>query len=879
MADKDELPGEIVDVPYEDGNDLEEQSDGSAIVTMDEGSVAANPDFYANIADELDYGALNEIATELLDKIEKDRDARKKRDEQYEEGIRRTGLGDDAPGGAQFSGASRVVHPVMAEACVDFVSSAIKELFPPQGPVRSSVVGKAEKDKLAKAERKTEHMNWQLTEQVDEYRTELEQMLTQLPLGGSQYIKLFWNSDEERPAAEAVFIDDVFLPFAAGNFYTAPRVTHRQYVDKYTYADKVAKGDWIDVDIVDVEDPAQSKAAKASDKIEGKKPSSYNEDGVREIYEIYTKVNFEDDSFADTDRAVPYIITIDADTEEVLAVYRNWEDGDETYTKLDWLIEYQFIPWRGAYGIGLPHLIGGLSAALTGSLRALLDSAHISNAATLLKLKGARLGGQTQEVAVTQVQEIEGPAGIDDIKKLAMPMPFNPPSPVLFQLMGWLDNAAKGVVSTSEEKIADASNSMPVGTAMALIEHVSKVYSAIHARLHRAQERSLKVLHRLNRMYLPEKVKFGGETIVYRKDYEGDMDVVPVSDPNIFSETQRFAQLQALAQRAAVVPNLYNLPELERRILAMMKIADSDKLLVAPPEPKRQNPANENVVMYMGGKATAFPDQDHYAHMKVHLQFLASPAFGGNDVFGGPFQASCLEHIKQHAAFLYAMTMYQTATAALGAPAEDYMRDPKLEKDFDRLMLAASPKVLETLLVLGKDDYPTIAQAFQKVMSRQQPPPMDPGQAAIHATQMQLQAKQASDQQANAIKTQQLQITQQKAQTDAQIAQQELALKAQGMQDDKQAASMKALIDAKMFQAQAAIDAHTMVGKAQYDAAQQMKNLQAQQESDQLDAATKLQINQSDNQTAMQITALKLALTGEGGGLTDGQGINPNPGV
>lgn len=878
MADDKDLPGEIVDVPYDDEPEVEEQEDGSAIVTIDEGSVNDDPDFYANIADDIDPSELRDIVMELIDKVDKDKLAREKRDAQYEEGIRRTGLGDDAPGGAQFSGASRVVHPVMAEACVDFVASAIKELFPPQGPVRSSVIGKIDKDKLAKAERKTEHMNWQLTEQVDEYRTEFEQMLTQLPLGGSQYMKVYWNSDEERPAAEAVFIDDVFLPFSAGNFYTSPRITHRQYVDKYTYADRVAKGVWRDVDASSPEDPAQSKSAKATDKIEGKSSTSYNEDGLREVYEVYTKLDLDSDSFSESGRATPYIMTVDVDTEEVLSVYRNWEHNDDTYTKLDWLIEYQFIPWRGAYGIGLPHLIGGLSAALTGSLRALLDSAHISNAPTLLKLKGARIGGQTQEVAVTQVQEIEGPAGVDDIKKLAMPMPFNQPSPVLFQLMGWLDSAAKGVVSTSEEKIADAGNNMPVGTAMALIEHGSKVYSSIHARLHRSQERSLKVLHRLNRMYLPEKVKFSGETLVYRRDYDGDMDVVPVSDPNIFSETQRFAQLQALAQRAAAVPNLYNLPELERRLLGMMKIADSDKLLLSPPEPKRQNPANENVVMYMGGKATAFPDQDHYAHMKVHLQFLESPAFGGNEVFGAQYQTSCLEHLKQHVAFLYATTMYETATAALGSPAEEYMRDPKLEKDFDRLMLAASPNVLTTLLLLGKDDYPVIIAAAKAVQARQQPAPMDPTQAAIKATTMQLQAKQASDQQSNAIKQQQLTFQQQKAAADADLAGKELALKQQMHQDGNTEKAMVAINEAHQEHARVVTDLQLHARDQQIAASAQLKELQAKFQMQERELQTRILMNSHDNQTAKDITAAKLvADPHSGGGFSNGQGINPNP--
>lgn len=832
MTDETDLP------------EIEEQADGSAVVTFDDntGSVEDDPSFYANIADQVD---LSGVVAELLDKIEKDQQARSKRDEQYEDGLRRTGLGEDAPGGAAFNGASRVVHPILAESCVDFSASAIKELFPPQGPVRTKIIGEEDKEKIEKARRKVDHMNWQLTEEVPEYRTELEQMLTQLPLGGSQYMKLYWNEDEQRPAAEAIFIDDLFLPFAAGNFYTSPRVTHRQYVDRYTYQDKVDNGQWRDVDLVlEVDDPEESRAAKANDKIEGRELTSYNEDGLREVYEVYTKLVLDGDDAADGARPVPYIITIDKATEKVLSVYRNWEKDDETFTKLDWIIEYQFIPWRGAYGIGLPHLIGGLSAALTGALRALLDSAHINNAATLLKLKGARFGGQTAEVPVTGVQEIEGPAGIDDIRKVAMQMPFNPPSPVLFQLLGWLDQAGKGVVATSEEKIADASNSMPVGTAMALIEHGSKVYSSIHARLHRAQERALRVLHRLNRMYLPEKVRYAGDEEIAREDYEGPIDIIPVSDPNIFSETQRFAQLQALQQRAALAPQLYNLPEIERRILQMMKIEDGDKLLATPPAPKRRNAANENVSMYLGQPVAAFPDQDHVAHMKVHLDYLKSPALGGMPVMGANFQQACIEHLKQHLGLLYATAIYQTATAALGEDASTMMKNPELGKDFDRLIASSSQPVIKVIEGLAQSSgaIELVQAVIQQVQANQPPAPMDPSQAGLQATKMQVQAKQQTDQANLALKQQDMAARQQQAEAELELKKQQ-----QMIEVGKTAAEIKAAAIAK-----------------------------------EADANVKMITNHEDNQTALQITSMKIGadlVAGQhqihAGNLRDGTGIDP----
>jgi hypothetical protein len=346
-------------------------------------------------------------------------------------------------------GASRVVHPVMAEACVDFASSAIKEMFPPDGPVRTKVLGEATEEKTEIAERKRDYMNWQLTEQIEEFRDEQEQLLTQLPLGGSQFMKLWYDEALRRPRAEFVPIDNILLPFSSVSFYTSQRVTEVQDITDEEFNRRIDMGLYRDISYVRAtEEPEETKPTKANNKIEGKEFQE-NEDGVRRVFHVATNLELEDDSITNGEMA-PYILMIDEADSEVLGIYRNWEEDDETLTKLDWIIEFKFIPWRGAYAIGLPHLIGGLSAALTGALRALLDTAHINNSATMLKLKGAKISGQSDEIQVTQVVEIEGAPGVDDIRKIAMPIPFNPPSPVLFQLLGYLDTAAKGVISTSE---------------------------------------------------------------------------------------------------------------------------------------------------------------------------------------------------------------------------------------------------------------------------------------------------------------------------------------------------------------------------------------------------------------------------------------------
>ena len=491
---------------YEDALGLEPGDVEEEVIELDDGSVVVNfvpksspkeaPEFYANLAEVFDEDELEALATEYLDLIDVDKEAREQRDKQYEEGLRRTGLGKDAPGGATFDGASKVVHPVMAEACVDFAASASKELLPPDGIVKSNIKGNADRIKEETAARKVDYLNWQLSEQVAEYRDEMEQLLTQLPLGGSQFLKWRFDVEQKRPTCEMVPIDNILLPYASTNFYTSPRVTEVQDITEDIFMQRVDTGIYRDIDTDYSSDAPltdQTQSQKANDKIEGKKEPSKNIDGLRRVYEITCFMRLDFDPETDGRRA-PYILTIDETSSKVISLRRNWECNDEKLEKLDWYVEFKFIPWRGAYAIGLPHLIGGLSAALTGSLRALLDAAHINNSQTLLKLKGGRIGGQSDRIEPTQVVEIEGAPGVDDVRKLAMPMPFNAPSSVLFNLLGWLTDAAKGVVSTAEEKIGQANNNMPVGTAQALIEQGAKVFSAIHGRLHRSQAKSLAII-------------------------------------------------------------------------------------------------------------------------------------------------------------------------------------------------------------------------------------------------------------------------------------------------------------------------------------------------------------------------------------------------
>jgi hypothetical protein len=749
MEEPEEDEGFIV--PFEeDEQELEEQPDGSVLVTikdknyrgpMDEG------DFYENLAEVVNLYDTSSIAMKYLDYIQKDKDAREKRDKQYEEGIRRTGLGDDAPGGATFQGASKVVHPVMAEACVDFASNAIKELFPPDGPTRTNVLGEATPDKVERAERKRDYMNWQLVYQIPEFKDEEEQLLTQLPLGGSQFLKIFYDEQMHRPRAEFVPIDNILLPFSSTNFYMSQRVTEIHDITQEEFEARIESGLYRDINFIRAtEEPDESQSAKASNKIEGKQFQD-NVDGVRRVYHIYTYLDLDEDSYSQGERA-PYILMIDDLNSEVLGIYRNWEDGDKTMTKLDWLIEFKFIPWRGAYAIGLPHLIGGLSAALTGALRALLDTAHINNSATMLKLKGAKVSGQSQEIEVTQVVEIEAAPGVDDIRKIAMPLPFNPPSPVLFELLGWLDNAAKGVVSTSEEKIADVNANTPVGTTQALIEQGAKVFSAIHSRLHDSQRRVLQVLARINRWYLEDMQKGDevAELPISVDDFDKNSDILPVSDPHIFSETQRMAQSQAVLQLASQYPQLFDMRAVMTRMLKQMKVPAISELMPTAITPKEVDAANENAAMVLGKPAFAYPRQDHLAHIQAHLNFALDPNLGSSNLMAPQFIPQCLEHIKQHLTLWYTNQMTEYATNGTDINLKKYDKSKEVELIDEAIALASEHVKMDTQEVLQKVG-PALQQLGQIMQQFKPQPQMDASSMALlEAAKMETQRKTQKDQ-------------------------------------------------------------------------------------------------------------------------------------
>jgi len=708
--------------------DVEENEDGSATVKIaGEKGKPVSKDFYENLAEELiPENVLLSKASELLDLIEQDKLAREKRDEQYEEGIKRTGLGNEAPGGASFAGASRVVHPVLIEGCIDFSARAMKELCPPAGPVRTKIMGKATPAKVDKAERKRQFMNWQLTKKIQEYKPETEKMLTQLPMGGSQYKKWWYDHDLKRPCMEFVPIDNVFLPFAATSFYTAERITHWQKITQAKFDSRVDSGFYRDINLIGA--PAtvdESKSEIATAKVEGKEDSGLNQDGTRSVYEVSFYDDFEEDDKANG--VAPYIMHIDESSGKVLALYRNWDESDEEQERLHWLIESVFIPWRGIYGLGLPHIIGSLSGAITGSIRAILDNALAQTKMGGLRLKGNRGSGTSVSANPTEFTELDSgvTSGQDDIRKMAMFAPINQMPPVLFQVTQWLVEQAKGVVAVADEKIGESKNDMPMGTALALIEQGSITFSQIHARLHDSQMRELEVLHRLNRWFLSDKevVEDLGDLVVSREDFEGPMDVIPVSDPNIFSETQRYAQMQAvigLMNNPLFLP-MFKPDQVLDRALQLMGVPNREELLNIKPHAEDLNPVSENLMVALQEQPIkAFAQQDHMAHIQVHLSFATSPLFGANPAVGPKLIGPIMDHVFQHIVMYYAkhMEAAKMTGKALGMPSESEDDAYAVVVQHSDQLLAQHMQKIQPMLQK--------AQQLAQQASSQQKPPLDP---------------------------------------------------------------------------------------------------------------------------------------------------------
>ena len=647
----------------------------------------SDSNFDANLAEDIDEKQSSRKAGILTGYFENDESARSEWKERYKQGL----LTLDPEGGMDeneeeraIRGLSTVVHPLIAEAATQFNAKAIAELYPAGGPVKTTIIGEPNEETEDQARRVKEFMNYQIMEQMPEYFPDLDQMLFHLPLVGQTFKKVWWDANLSRQCSQFVKAEDFVVAPESKDLHTSPRYTHIIKMPKNDYNRYVAAGWYLPSEYTG--DSYDEDDGYTTQRIEGIDKSDDSDDDVMTLLEMHCYEAFEgidgiEDEESENLVMLPYVITIDYDSEKIVAIRRNWDEDDEDKKRRDWFVSYKFLPGLGFYGFGLYHMIGGLGRAATGSLRALLDSAAFANMQGGFKLKGRVSGG---EIDVNPGEFVDLDATVDDVNKAIMPLPFKEPSQSLFNLLGFIVQAGQRFASTSDLNVGDVNPNAPVGSTVALIEQGSKAFSAIHKRLHYSQGQEFKLLAKLNAEHLEESFQFsvsGSSETIFATDFDDRVDIIPVSDPNIFSTAQRIAQAQAILQMAQSAPQLHDLYEAYKRMYEAIRIPNIDEILIKPEEAPRTDPIDENMSIMYGKPIKAFPEQDHEAHIAVHIQFMQDPSLAGNPA-AQTMQPILIAHIAEHVALLYRQRM--EASINMPLPPLPNLRDPKFAlKDID----------------------------------------------------------------------------------------------------------------------------------------------------------------------------------------------------
>ncbi len=743
-----------------------------------------------NLAEEIEDNESARKAQDLLDAFESDKEARSEWEDRYKQGLETLepdgGLTEEEEQRAT-RGLSTVVHPMIAEAATQFNARAIAELYPSGGPVKTTIIGEPTEELEDQARRVRDYMNYQITQEMPEYFPDLDTMLFQLPLIGHAFKKVFYDTNLGRQCSQFVKAEDFVVAPDSKDLQTSIRYSHIIRMPRNDYNRYVQAGFYLPIKYIGSDyDPA----GNIGEEIEG--VSSYGDEEHNEtvtLIEMHVYETFDgldgietDDEDYDKDMvAFPYVVTIDYDSQKIVSIRRNWEENDEKKLRNDYFVSYRFLPGTGFYGFGLYHLIGGLGKAATGSLRALLDSAAFSNMQGGFKLKGRVTGGELQ---VNPGEFADLDATVDDVNKAIMPLPFKEPSGTLFQLMNAIVQAGQRFASTADLNVGDVNPNAPVGSTVALIEQGSKAFSAIHKRLHYSQGQEFKLIAKLNSKFLPEQFEFAISGVTQRilsTDFDSTIDIIPVSDPNVFSTAQRIAQAQSVLQLSQSAPQLYDMYDTHKRMLEALRIPNIGEVLKEPEEASRLDPVDENMSIMYGKPIRAFPEQDHDAHINVHMQFLQDPSLGGNPGARN-LQPILIAHIAEHIALLYRQRM-QTAIGMQLAPLPD-IRDAKFK--FDDLSPELDMQISQRASEVVQQS-PQMAQisAIANLGQQQQANPLQFAQQLAQLEQQMLQMKTQ----------QELQIEAAKAKQDMAIkdaeTKQDLAIKQAELNQDLQAKMMK----------------------------------------------------------------------------------------
>ena len=641
ISTEQQAPGPVETTELEDGS-----------VQIDFDPNAASPEggdeHYANLAEFLPDEVLGELGSDLAQKYQDYNASRKDWEQSYTKGLDLLGFKYDMRT-EPFQGASGATHPVLAEAVTQFQALAYKELLPANGPVRTQVVGAPNPEKTQQAQRVKDYMNYELMEKMKDYEPDFDQMLFYLPLAGSAFKKVYYDELEGNAVSKFVPADDLIVPYSATSLDDAEAVIHRVKISKNELRKQQVAGFYRDIEL-GTPGYEESDVEKKERELEGQRKSK--DDDIYTLLECH--VNLDLEGFEDADEngepsgiKIPYIVTVELATRNVLSIRRNYEIGDPNKNKIQYFVHFKFLPGLGFYGFGLIHMIGGLSRTATAALRQLLDAGTLSNLPAGFKMRGIRIRDDAQSIQPGEFRDVDAPGG--NLRDSFMMLPFKEPSQTLLSLMGIVVQAGQRFASIADLQVGDGNQQAAVGTTVALLERGSRTMSAIHKRIYSALKSEFKLLARVFKLYLPPEYPYdvvGAQRMIKQQDFDDRVDIVPVADPNIFSQTQRISLAQTELQLATSNPQMHNLYQAYRNMYEALGVKDIDQLLVKPQQPTPIDPALENIMALSGKPFQAFPGQDHRAHITSHLNFMATNIARNNPMVTAAMEKNIMEHIS-----------------------------------------------------------------------------------------------------------------------------------------------------------------------------------------------------------------------------------------
>ena len=761
LAEK-EIP---IEIEIEDPESVRIGVDGMEIEI--EPGKEVNDEFNANLAEELDDGVLASIASELLGDVEGDVAARKDWIQTYVDGLELLGLKIEERS-EPWEGACGVYHPLMSEALVKFQAETMMSIFPAAGPVKTQIIGKETPEKKAAAERVQDDMNFQLTDVMSEYRPETERMLWGLGLSGNAFKKVYFDPTMERQVSMFVPAEDIIVPYGASNLASADRITHVMRKTENEVKQLQIAGFYRDIDLGEPANILDEVEKKIAEKL-GFRATS---DDRYKLLEIHANLDLEgyehtDEDGEQTGIALPYIITIEKGSQEVLSIRRNWEPDDKKNTKRQHFVHYGYIPGFGFYCFGLVHLIGAFAKSGTSLIRQLVDAGSLANLPGGFKTRGLRVKGDDTPIAPGEFRDVDVPSGA--MKDNIMPLPYKEPSQTLMALLNQIVEEGRRFANTADLQISDMSGQAPVGTTLAILERTLKVMSAVQARIHYSLKQELKLLKGIIAAYTPEEYDYEpteGSRRAKKSDYE-NVDVIPVSDPNASTMAQKIVQYQAVLQLAQGAPQLYNLPLLHRQMLDVLGIKNAAKLIPMAEDQKPQDPVSENQNVLMMKPVKAFAYQDHKAHIAVHMSAMQDPKIiqllQGNPM-APQLQAAMMAHVNEHLGFQYRIEIEQqlgmTLPPQYDESGEEQNMNPEVEARLAPMLAQAATQLLQQ----------NKSQAQQQQAQQQAQDPI------VQMQQQELQIKQAEQQrktQKDAVDAQlkmaQIDVEKQRIQTQAKL--------------------------------------------------------------------------------------------------------------